>query len=142
MFEKSLKEKLQRIFEFKKATFDLPSETQEQECLFIQVESARPTIKDGRELAYVTGRIRVFANADKLPFGYFMKKLKSANQTDTKDLFFFDFEENAGTFRNVAERSLGFIYFFDSQYDPNLGTITSIEFGQPEEPEPEPEEET
>ena len=126
MFEKTLKEKLQRIFDFKKSTFDLPGESQEQECLFIEVQNARPTIKDGRELAFVEGKLRVFANQDKLPFGYFMKRVKNADPADTKDLFFFDFEENGGTFRNIVERSLSFTYFFDSQYDPAMGTITTV----------------
>jgi hypothetical protein len=127
MFEKSLKEKFQRIFDLKKATFNLPGESQEQECLFIEIENSRNTIKDGKEIARVTGKIRVFGNQEKIPFGYFSKKIQSAAPADTKDLFFFDFEENAGTFLNIAERSLSFVYFFNSQYDPALGTITSID---------------
>lgn len=127
MFEAKLKSSIENIFGLDKVSFDVPSEHQEQECVFIQIVRAKPTIKDGRQLCLVEGTVRVFANSEKMPYGYFMKRLRDAPETDTKGLVFFDFEENAGTFRNITERSLGFRYFFDSQYDPEIGTITSIE---------------
>lgn len=127
MFESRLKDTLQRIFDLKKATYALPSESQEQECLFIEVDRSNSTIKDGRALARVEGKVRVFANADKMPFGYFSKCIQAADHADVKDFFFFDIEENALTYQNIVERSLSFVYFFNSQYDPALGTITSIE---------------
>lgn len=127
MFEKTLTEQLKRIFDLKKVSFDTPSESAEQECLFVAVESARNTIKDGQELARVTGRLRVYANSDKLPFGYFSKQIAKAEPADTMNFFFFEFEENAGRMQNLAERSVGFVYFFNSQYDPERGTMTSID---------------
>jgi hypothetical protein len=126
MFEKSLKGKLERIFGFKKVTFDHPSESQEQECIFIEVTSSRSSIKDGREISKTTGKLKVFASSEKMPFGFFAKRIKSALESDTKDLFFYDMDENSGYFGSLVERSMSFVYFFDSQYDPNLGTITSI----------------
>lgn len=126
MFEASLSNKLKKIFAFKKATFDLPGESQEQECIFIQVEKARNTVKDARVVGEVRGKINVFANSDKLPYGYFAKKIAAADNADTKDLFFYDFEENAGTIRNISERTLSFIYFYNEQYDPEVGEMTSI----------------
>ena len=126
MFEASLKEKLKRIFDFDKVSFDVPSESQEQEAIFIQVDNAHSQIKDGRQYARVNGRLRIFANSSKLPYGYFAKKIKESDQSDTKD-FFFEPEQNVGTYLNITERSMGFVYFFDSQYDPAIGTITSIE---------------
>jgi hypothetical protein len=127
MFEKSLQEKFKSIFDLKKITYALPSESQEQECLFIQVDRSRNTIKDGKQIALVEGKLRVFGNSEKIPFGYFSKCIQRSSPDLTKDLFFFDFEENAGTYQNIVERSLSFIYFFNSQYDPALGTITSID---------------
>lgn len=126
MFEKSLKEKLTRIFDLDKVTFDLPSTAQEQEGCFIEVAKAMPKVLDGRQLCHVTGKLHVFAQLEKLPFGYFAKCLAEADPADSKNLFFFDFEENRGTFRNITERSLGFVFLYDSQYDPAVGEITSI----------------
>lgn len=129
MFESALKEKLQRIFDLKKSTFDLPGDSLEQECLFIQVDGARSTIKDGRELCRVNGRLRVFANTDKLPYGYFAKRIAAAPLGHTADLFFYDIEENAGQIQNIAERSMSFVYFHSAQYNPPAGEIESVNFG-------------
>ncbi len=126
MFEAALSERLKRIFDLKKVTFDLPSDSREQECIFIEVESAKARLKDARQIARVSGKIRVFCNSDKLPYGYFSKKIHRAAAADTRDLFFFDFEENAGTIGNICERSMSFIYLFESQHDPNTGSIENV----------------
>jgi hypothetical protein len=127
MFEKSLSEKLKKIFDFKKVTFSTPSDSQEQETLFINVERANSYIKEGRQISRVNGKLTVFANSDKLPYGYFSKCLEKASALDTKDLYFFDLEENAGTYQNISERSMGFMFLYNSQYDPEIGSITSLE---------------
>ncbi len=127
MFEATLTAKLKKIFELDRCNFNLPGDAQEQETLFIQVESAQSRIKETRQYCKVTGSIRVFANSDKLPYGYFAKCINKADFDDTKDLFFFDIEENQGTFLNITERTMGFVYFFNSQYDPNVGTLTDLE---------------
>ncbi len=126
MFEKTLSAKLKRIFDLSKVSFDLPSESQEQECLFIEVVSSKGHVKDKKFVSKVTGKIRVFCNTDKLPYGYFSKRIDSAETDDTKDLFFYDIEENNGTFRNIAERTLSFVYLFEAEYNPNLGLITEL----------------
>jgi hypothetical protein len=128
VFETSLKQKLKRIFDFDKVTFDRPGESQEQEGVFVEVENARCKLVDAKQIARVTGKLHVFASLEKLPFGYFSKKISEAAAADVKDLFFFDFEENRGTFRNITERSLGFVFLYSSQYDPNVGELTSINF--------------
>lgn len=132
MFEKSLADKLKRIFDLDKVTFDLPSESQEQECIFIDVKTSAGRVKDGFFTAKVTGGVRIYANSEKMPYGYLTKRIVEAKPEDTKDLFFYDFEENAGQFRNISERSMSFIYLFDSQYNPNVGEIegliTNVEF--------------
>jgi hypothetical protein len=127
MFEASLEGQLKRIFRAKKVTFDKPGESQEQEGLFVDIQKAKTKIRDGKEIALVQGTIHVFARADKLKYGFFAKALNEAKPADTKQLFFFNFEENKGTYQDICERSLDFIYFFDGQYDPALGSITSIE---------------
>lgn len=127
MFEKSLQSKLKKIFDMKKVTFDHVGQAHEQECIFIEVESCKSSIKDALQVALVKGKLRVFANNEKLPYGYFDKKLQAATSDDTKDLFFYDLEENSGYYGNLVERSMSFVYFFNSQYSPNLGSITSID---------------
>lgn len=128
MFEKSLKDKLKAIFDFDKVTFDLASVSKEQEGIFINVEKALSVIKEKRQYCRVNGKLSVFANADKLPYGYFAKKIQEADLDLTHDLFFFDLEENAGQFQNIVERSLSFIYFYNSQYDPAVGIINEVNF--------------
>jgi len=118
-------EKLTRIFGIKKVTFDRPSDSKEQECVFIDVTKPQIKIVDAREIAKIEGVIRVFANSEKLPFGYFAKKIQLAKIEDTRG-FFFGPEENEGTFRNIAQRKFDFTFLFDSQYDPNIGTLESI----------------
>lgn len=126
MFEAALKAKIQRIFDLKKVTFNEPSESMEQECAFIRIQTCKSNIKDGLQVSDVRGTIVVYANGDKLPFSYFQKKIQEADPDDTKDLFFFDIEANAQVMQNIVERSMSFVYFFSGQYDPNLGTITSV----------------
>lgn len=130
MFESKLRDTLKRIFQLDRATYDQPGETQEQEVIFINVETSRNVIKDAVETAKVTGKIRVFANHDKLPYGYFSKCIAAADPSDTKDLFFYNLEENANTFLNISERTLSFIYFFSGQYNPEVGSMTSINISE------------
>lgn len=130
MFEKLLSDKFQKIFGVKKVTYDEPGESGEQECLFVEVESARNAIKDGRVKAMVSGNVVLFSTSGKLPFGFFSKKIAEADPEDTKDLFFLDFEVNSRRYRDKVQRGFSFIYFFDGQYDPETGSITSIEFSE------------
>lgn len=123
--EKSIKDKLQRIFDLQKVTFDKPSDSQEQEGIFVAVANSHFQVKDAREVAKVDGTIHVFANSDKLPIGYFSKRIDQAKIEDTRG-FFFGPEENIGTIRNIVERKFDFTFLYDSQYDPAIGTITSL----------------
>lgn len=126
MFEKELEEKLKAIFKLKKVSYSQPSNAKEQETLFIEIENAKNSIKDGRVVSMITGHAVVFGNSDKLPFGYFSKCIKQADPSLTKELFFFDIENNSRIYQNIVERSFGFIYFFSGQYDPDIGSITSV----------------
>lgn len=127
--EETLKQKFIDIFGVKKCSFDAPGEIREQECLFIEIEVSNYRIKDGREKARVVGNAYMHGTNDKLKFGYFAKAIKRASDADynlTKDLFFFDIEKNTVRYRNLVQRGFSFEYFFDSQHDPAVGTITSV----------------
>lgn len=132
MFEATLSAKLQKIFAMKKVTyaapaFDGPGEVKAAEhgVLFIDVETPHFKITDGRARARVTGKVTVYANSEKLPFGYFAKQI-ALHLDDTKDLFFSEIEANSRVYQNIVERSFSFTYFFNSQYDPAIGNITDI----------------
>ncbi len=126
MFEASLKEKLKLIFDFDKVTFDDPGEAEEQECIFIQVDKSQAKIAPPWQSCKVDGKITVYCNADKMPFGYMMKKIQESDPANTADLFFFDQEESQNRFQNIVARTMSFVYFYKSQYNPEVGEITSI----------------
>lgn len=126
MFRASLEAAFLKIFAVKKVTFDQPSDMKEQECIFIEIENSRNVFKDGRSLSMVTGSAFMFGNEDKLPFGFFSKAIAQADSNDTGPFFFSDIESNAKFYRNLVQRGFSFVYFFDSQYDPRIGTITSV----------------
>ena len=130
MFEADLTEKLQTIFGFKNVSFDLPAETVEQEKLFVAIETCRSHVKDAIIKAKVTGKIHVHVNREKMPYGYFAKRIAEAPGEITSDFFFYDIEENTGRYLNIAERSASFVFFFSTQYNPEVGTMTSINFEQ------------
>lgn len=127
MFEQELVEKFKAIFGIEKVTYDVPGESREQNCLFIEIENCRNSIKDGKAMGMVTGNAVVFQKHGAIPFGFFSKAIARAPATLTKDLFFFDIESNTQRFRDIVQRGFSFTYFFNSQYDPPAGTITSVE---------------
>lgn len=133
MFRKSLKEKLERIFGLPKVTFDAPGETKEQEGVFIQIDDAVSRVKKGRAIVKAQGVIAIFANAEKLPFGFFNKRLENADASDTADLFFYDIDTNIKYYQNLVERQCKFVYFFNQEYDPEAGEITSLTLSEEDE---------
>ena len=128
MFKAALKSKFQTIFDFKKVSYDQPGDSQEQDCLFINIENCNSNIKDGLAVARVTGSAFIYSTNQSLPFGYIAKKIKLADPAMTKDLFFYNLEENSKTIGAIVQRGFSFVYFYSSQYDPVTGTITSIVF--------------
>ena len=127
MFETELKARMSRIFGLPIVRFDLPSETPEQQCIFLRVDSPKVSFRDNRQHARVTGQMRIFANLEKMPYGFFAKRINEADPDDIVDFFFHDIEENSGYYKDIVERAASFVFFFDSQYDPSKGTITSID---------------
>lgn len=128
MFEKQLESKFLKIFNCKKVTFDQPGQSQEQEVLFVEIEVAKNIVKDGQVISKISGSASMFGNNDKLTFGYFSKRIAKSDPDDTKSLFFYDIESNTKRFQNIVQRGFSFIYFFNSQFDPETGSIDSVTF--------------
>jgi hypothetical protein len=127
MFEKDLKAKMQTIFGLKKVSFDRPSpDALEQECLFIDVSNARNRVSGGEAWSRVEGQCKVFVNGEKLPFGFFTKKIRMAAADLTQDLFFYNIEDQTKIYGNIVERRFDFVYFWKGAYDPDQGELTSI----------------
>lgn len=132
MFEKQLSEIMQNIFKVKKVSYDAVPEgadaekVREQECLFLRIENAPLSFADGIARAKVTGTAVLIGRAEKVPFGFFSQAIMGAPKDLTKDLFFFDLESNQQQYRDIVQRSFSFIYLFRSQYDPAIGSITSV----------------
>jgi hypothetical protein len=136
MFRSELKSKLSQIFGFPKTTFDAPNLNSvngsfEQDTLFIEVNETNARIHEGKSTARVLGSLVVFSQMEKLPFGFFNKKIEQAGNNLTKDFFFFDIDLNPisspARYQNIAERRLRFVFLYSSQYDPSQGQITSLE---------------
>ena len=127
MFQDKLIETFKDIFEIKKVSFNAPSDPTEQDTLFVEVDTSRNTIKDDLEIARVYGKAFIYAKASKVPYGFLSKKIKEAKKSDTKDLFFYDFETNSNVYVDLVERSFSFVYYYTGQYDPNKVKITDIE---------------
>lgn len=126
--EDSLKASLKEILQVKKVTLDEPGDSKEQGCLFINIESAPVHVTDGRIRARVQGSALMIGTNDKLTIGFFAKAIAKAPHALKKPFFFFGFEDNTNRYRNLVQRSFSFVYFFDSQYDPNQGNITNIAY--------------
>jgi hypothetical protein len=128
MFEKELKDRLGRIFQLKRVTFDLPSEDREQEVLFIKVDRSASSIRFEEAIFRVYGSFSVFANSEKMPFGYINKKIRAAHPQDITDFFFYDIDENEKYFGNLVERRCSFIFLYKTEYDPESGEISQVNF--------------
>lgn len=126
MFEQELADKFKRIFGVSKVTYDTPGESREQDCLFIEIENCRNNIRDAKAMGVVTGNAVMFQKNEALKFGFFSKAIAQAPLELTKDLFFFSIESNTLRYRDLVQRGFSFTYFFNSQYDPSIGTITSV----------------
>lgn len=132
MFEKELEEKLRKIFGVQRISYADPGPMGEQETLFIEIEDSQNSISPPLARAKVTGTISMFGQSEKLPFGFFSKKIQEADPTLTRPFLFYELEQNTKRFQNLVQRSSSFVYFFRGQYDPDLGSITSIDLNSAE----------
>ncbi len=134
MFEKQLSDALKKIFDVKKVTYDQPApEATEQETLFVEIETSPNTFGKKRIRAKVTGNAVIIGPNDKIPFGFFSQAIRNAPKELTDLFFFFDIDTNTRRYGNLVQRGVSFVYFFDSQYDPDTGSITSVDFIYTEE---------
>lgn len=128
MFEKKLTETFQKIFDVKKVTLLMPSDANEQDFIFIEIEQPQIRFKDGIQRAKVAGKAYIFGRGEKIPFGFLQKQIARAPYDLTKDLFFFNVDANTRTYVDVVQRSFEFVFFFSSQYDPEIGTLNEVTF--------------
>jgi hypothetical protein len=127
MFEKELAARLRALFKIQKVSYDQPGESNEQDCIFVTVDTPRIKFKDGRATARVSGKITIQGNSERIPFGYMLKAYQEADAAFKKDIAFFNLEQNEKYYRNLVQRTCDFVYFFSTQYNPNMGTIDSVD---------------
>lgn len=133
MFRKDLLRRLEAIFQFEKTTMLASSEAYEQDTLFVEIISSRSHVSGangGRETAKVKGTLVVFSQDDRLPYGFFIKRIEQAAAELKAPLFFFDIDvddvESPARLQNLHERRTSFQFLYDSQYDPDRGSLTSL----------------
>lgn len=132
MFKAELKSSLVRIFGIKNTTFEEPDpEAPEQDVLFIEITEAktRPYSPD-RIAAKVTGNLILFSQADRTPYGFFAKRIEQADGADRNKFIFgreIDIPDSTARVQNIHEKQVPFTFLFDAQYDPERGSLTSLE---------------
>lgn len=130
MFRAELSRKLSEIFGIRNVSFDAHSDSFEQDTLFIEIEHSHARATETTIHAKVMGSLVIFSQLDKLPYGFFNKKIQSASHALTKDLYFYEIDvsppNSPARSYNLSERRTRFIYLFSTQYDPAQGALTSI----------------
>lgn len=123
-------EKLTRIFQMK-ATLDAPSESFEQEKIFVEIESWNTRVKGDFQTFRASGVFYVFAQNEKMQAGYFSNMIEAANADDCRP-FHFSNIDSVGQFRenNLSERRVSFEYFDRISYDPNKGELNELELNE------------
>lgn len=131
MFEDKLQKLFSEIFDIQKVSFDEPPDSAiEQETLFVTIERAPGKARHGKYIARVEGEAFIMAPSDKIPFGYFTKRIENAPSELTAPFFFYEIEENTKRYRNLVQRAFSFVYFFQDQYDPKVGKMLDVEFSE------------
>lgn len=132
MFREELATKLKAIFGFDKVTFNAPGESFEQDTLFVEVHECPSRVAGKKITAKVTGGLVVHSQAEKLPFGFFTRRMEKAASSLTTNLFLFDADRDVATSParsvNLTERRCRFVYLYSAQHDPNKGQMNEISF--------------
>lgn len=133
MFRKDLMRRLEEIFGLQKTTMFAASSEFEQDTLFVEILSSRSRVSGvngGRETARVVGSLFVYSQEDRLPYGFFAKRIEQAPAAVKAPLFFYDTDvdnvESEARLQNLHERRTSFIFLYDSQYDPDRGSINTV----------------
>lgn len=134
MFQSELQSKLKQIFGFSKVTFNHPAmsgEAFEQDTLFVDVTESRCKVTKNRINAKVSGVLTIFSQSDKLPFGFFSKRIEKAAAQLKKDLFFHELDvqnlSSHARIQNISELRGRFTFLYTQQYDPNKGKLTEFD---------------
>lgn len=132
MFRKDLSDRLEAIFGFRKTTYQAPSDQFEQDTLFIQIDECHSRATEGTATSKVMGTLTVYTQHDKMPFGFFNKRIQQADAETVKPLFFFEIEQDIANsparIQNISERRTRFQFLYSEQYDPNQGVLNELEF--------------
>lgn len=131
MFRKELRDKLIKIFGIPKTTYDDPSESYEQDTLFISMSDAKPRITSGVLTCEVKGTLTIYCQKEKLHYGFFSRAIERASMFTGR--FFFnnidtDIENSGARMNNIHEIRCNFIYLYEGKFDPAKGELTSVEF--------------
>lgn len=126
--EEILTSKLQKIFGIRKVTFCLPGEDREQDALFVHVNRNRSSFAKNKMSFNISGEIKLFSQNEKVPYGFFNRKIEQAKKEDKDGFFFHGFDENDpyGP-QNLSERKVSFTYLTTTQYDPDKGEINQLQ---------------
>lgn len=134
MFEKDLERRLRSIFGVSKTTYNAPNyDALEQDCLFVQIAEVKSRMSNndgGRQIYHAVGFLTIFSQNQRIPFGFFMKKLEQGDPDDVKPLIFekeMDIVDSSARMQNLQERRISFTFLYDSQYDPDRGSLTVLE---------------
>lgn len=125
--ETQLKEDLAVVFKPIKISFGQPSDIKEQECLFINIEETQVRFKKKLKRYRVEGKCLMFAQADKMPVDYFATHIFEMPKALQARFFFSEIDANTKYYQNLVQRDVSFVYFYETEYDPNTGTIESVE---------------
>lgn len=133
MFRKDLIRRLELIFGMPKTTMLAASDSYEQDTLFVEILSSRSRTSGaagGSETARVVGSLLIYSQEDRLPYGFFAKRIEQAPADLKAPLFFYDSDvdvvDSPAREVNLHERRTNFTFFYNSQYDPDRGQLTSL----------------
>lgn len=124
--ETQLKEDLAIVFKPQKVTFGQPSDIKEQQVLFINIEETKTTFKKKKKRYRIEGKATMFAQSDKMPADYFGTCIMESPKAINARFFFSEIDANTKYYQNLVQRDVSFIYFYETQYDPETGLITSV----------------
>lgn len=133
MFRNDLTRRLEKIFGMP-VTFDEVSDDYEQDKIFVEIEVSRSRVSGangGLETARVVGTMVVYSQANKLPFGFFSKKIGKADSRYSGAIFFYDIDvdlpDSPARLINIHERRTSFVFLYNSQYDPSKGELNELD---------------
>lgn len=131
MFKADLKKRLDAIFKLKMGcTFDAPSAEFEQERIFINVTGVDSQPRNKKRIFKVEGFLQIFAKHDAIPFGFMQHALDRASDENTRNLFFFQVDQeianSAARVMNLSERRAQFVFLYSIDNNPNQGSLSSL----------------